>query len=178
MASTFRGNLTLHLDVAETGDDAYSGGPHWSAALDFTKSLANGVGANQFNLAYFAERTVASDADDDIDLSGVLTSALGISFAAAELVMVMIANLPKPVAGVQGANTTALTIGGGSNPQVAFMAADDIIGPIPPGGIFLLGGFTAAGIGAITAGTGDILRVANAAGAQNKYQICVLGRAS
>ena len=36
----------------------------------------------------------------------------------------------------------------------------------------------AAGIGAVTAGTGDILRIANSSGASATYQIGIVGRSA
>lgn len=75
------------------------------------------------------------------------------------------------------ANTTALTIGGGSNPVVGFLGGTTpTIGPIRPGGFVFIACPDAAGIGAVTAGTGDILRIANASGAAAVYQIAILGR--
>ena len=36
----------------------------------------------------------------------------------------------------------------------------------------------AAGLGAVTAGTGDILRIANSSGATAKFQIAILARSA
>lgn len=172
---TLAANITASLSVNQAGANAFSSGPYWAGALEFALALANGTGANQADLAYVAERTVASASNDDIDLSGVLTDALGVTITAAELVALLIINRQKDGA----ANTTDLTVGGGSNPVIGFLGGTTpTIGPIKPGGVLLLAAGNAAGIGAVTAGAGDVLRVANSAGAQNKYQIAILGRSA
>lgn len=173
-----RAELAVHLEVSESGANAFSGGPYWSAAISHMVSIADGVGAGQADLAYCAERSVATGANDDIDLAGALASALGITFASVEIAVFMLRNVPLPVAGVQGANTTNLSVSAAaSNPAIAFLASGNVLGPIRPGGLILLdGSASAAGLGVITPATGDILRIVNSAGATNKYQLCVLGR--
>lgn len=175
---TFKANLNFLLSVSEIGAAAFGSTPAWGASIPLTKSYSHGVAAGQFNLAYLAERTVATGADDDIDLAGVLASALGTSFAAVELALIFLLNRPKDE--TEAANTTHLTIGGGTNPMIGFLGGTaPTIGPIQPGGMFLLGGVEhAAGLGVITPDTGDILRIANQAGASNKYVLGLLGRAS
>lgn len=173
---TFKANLNFLLSVSQSGVAAFGKAPQWNGDINLMESYAEGVGAGQFNLAYLDERTVASASNDDVDLAGVLASALGTSFAAAELALLFVLNRPRdPDA---AANTTNLTIGGGSNPMIGFLGGTTpVLGPIRPGAFCVLGGVkNAGGIGAITAGTGDILRIANSSGAQNKYVLGLLGR--
>lgn len=174
--------FNMSVSVEEDGDNAFSGGPFWHAAMAFAATLAKGTTAGKVDLAYMAERTIAGHADtpqnDDIDLNGSLTSPTGISFAAVEIVGIIIINAPKDPNAAP--NTTALSIGNeGTNPFEGFISADGVIGPIQPGGMVALFSPGAAGLGAVVAETGDKLRVtnANAVGApSNKYQICLLGR--
>jgi hypothetical protein len=167
--------LDVSLSLAETGSNAFSAGPYWTGVLALSQAFANGVGASQADLVYVAERTVASATNDDIDLAGVLADPLGNTVTAAELVALLIINKQKDGT----ANSTNLTIGAGSNPVVGFLGGTTpTIGPIRPGGVLLLASPDAAGIGAVTAGTGDILRIANSSGAQAKYLIGVLARTS
>lgn len=167
-------SLRAALSVSQVGSEAFAGGPNWSAAIEQVLSFANGTGADQADLAYVAERTVASATNDDIDLAGVLTDALGATITAAELAAILIVNKKKD----GSANTTNLTIGAGANPMIGFLGATHTIGPIRPGGVFMLACGDASGIGAVTAGTGDILRIANSSGAQNKYLIALLARSA
>ena len=116
-------------------------------------------------------------ANDDIDLTGVLLDVFGSIILNAKLVSLLIINAPKLAA--TGPNTTNLTIGGGLNPFLGFLGGTTpTIGPIRPGGFFHIGCGHLSGIGTVTAGTGDILRVANSAGATANYTIAILGRSS
>jgi hypothetical protein len=136
--------------------------------------LASGTGVGEADRVYADSRTVASAANDDIDLRGVLLDAFGAVLNIAEVVVIGIVN-----ANADGvANTTALTVGGGSNPFAGIFgtAGDQVV--IPPGGMFLIACDGANGLGAAAAGTADILRVANGAGAPATYQIVIIGRSA
>lgn len=165
--------IAVSLNATDEGNNAF-GGPYWSGAISAALSLGDGTTANKFDRVYIAERTVASATNDDIDLAGVLTTAIGTTITAAEIVAVMLVNGPKTVGAA--ANTTNLTMGAGANPFIGFLGALHTVGPIRPGGVFLLAAGDAAGIGAVTAGTGDILRIANSSGASATYQIAILAR--
>jgi len=164
--------LVAQLRATQLGSSDFGGPaftPDMSAVLNFT----NGTAASQANILWMDERTVATASNDDLDLNGVLTNAFGVTVSAVELVALFIINAPQSGA----ANTTNLTVGAGSNPVVGFMGGTTpTFGPIRPGGFLFFGCGDAAGFGAITAGTGDILRIANSAGASATYQIAVLAR--
>lgn len=164
--ATFTGKLT--------GDNVIAS---QSFQPKITKSiaLANGTAANQADLIYVAERTVADGADDDIDLNGTLTDAFGNTVSMVEVVGIFLLNAPK----TGSANTTDLTIGGGSNPFLGFLGGTTpTIGPFKPGAMFQMVSPDAAGLGTVTAGTADILRISNSAGAANKYQLVITGRSA
>ena len=171
---TVTAELDVSLKIKQVGT-AFGGGPTYEPTLRNSEALANGTAAGQADLYYIGERTVADGANDDLDLAGVITDALGNTFDAAEIVGVMIINKPSG----SGNNTTDLTIGGGSNPFIGFLGGTTpTIGPLKPGATFFLASSDAAGLGAVTAGTGDILRITNGAGAANTYQIALLGRSA
>jgi hypothetical protein len=154
-----------------------TGGGDFGGPLPFEMqsviNLATGTAAGQANLVWLDERTVASATNDDLDLNGVLSTAFGATIAAVELVALFVINAPKSGT----ANTTNLSIGGGSNPVVGFLSGTTpVIGPIRPGSFVFLGSSDAAGYGAITASTGDILRIANSSGAAATYQIGIIAR--
>ena len=166
--------ISLKISVTETGSNALTGGPRYNVALAYLQKLTDGTGANNIDLAYVDERSVNASSNDDIDLSGVLSTAIGVSFVAAEIVAIVIINAPFKSS--DPANTSDLTIGSGTNPFIGFLGAIHTIGPIKPGGVFMLAAGDAAGIGTVTASTGDILRVANSSGGTAKYQIAILAR--
>ncbi len=164
-------SIRAALSFSQSGAESFAGGPNWAGAMEKVVSLLNGTGANQFDLGYMKERTIASASNDDIDIAGVLTDPLGATITAAKLVALLIINEAKD--GVQ--NTTNLTIGGGLNTVPGFANA---LAPIGPGGILLLASPGASGLATVTAGTGDIIRVANSSGAQAKYLIAALARSA
>lgn len=168
---TISAKLDVSLALNAAGSNAFSSGPFWQGVMALSQSFSDGVTANKTDRAYMAQRTVASGANDDIDLAGVLTDSLGVTITAAELVGVLIIN--KQIDGTP--NTTNLTIGGSTSGVPGFTAAGHVV---KPGGVFLLMNPDATGIAAVTASTGDILRVTNGAGAANSYQVCVLARSA
>lgn len=170
-----KADFALRLSMGLVGANAFSAGPYWGGDMSITKALASGVGVDQFDVGYMAERTVLTGADDDIDLAGVLTDPLGATVAIAKLVGLFIINRQKDGT----ANTTTLTIGGGSNPVLAFLqGTTPKLGPIGPGGTVFLFDSDAGGLGTVAAGTADILRITNSAGATNKYLIGLLGKSA
>ena len=169
---TLQATLTAKIVASQTGDNAFA--DKFTPAIEKVQSLTDGTTANKADLMYVDERTVASATNDDIDLSGSLTDAFGVTITAAEIVAVLIIN--GPISGA--ANTTDLTIGAGTNPFIGFLGAGDTIGPIKPAGMFMIGAGDADGVGAVTAGTGDILRIANSSGASATYQIAIIARSA
>ncbi|MBM3642237.1 MAG: hypothetical protein FJX15_13125 [Alphaproteobacteria bacterium] len=171
---TIDATLKASISVSQAGSNAF-GGPTWSGAFEFLKNFANGVAADQADIAYVAERTVTTGANDDIDLAGVLADALGTTLTMAKLVAMLLINRQKDGT----ANTTNLTIGLGTNPFLGFLGGTvPTIGPITPGGVFMVSNPALAGLGSITGASNDILRVANSAGATNKYLIALLARSA
>lgn len=138
---------------------------------DFVKTIAltwaNGTGADQANRLFHDTRTLSTGANEDLDLVGSLTDGLGQTFSPARFKLLLIYNKP--------ANTTNLTIKPGAANGIAspFGAAAHAV-TIPPGGIFLVAAPAAAAF-ALTAGTGDLLNIANSAGASADYDIVVIG---
>lgn len=145
----------------------------WRDTFVFEDSLFDGSNAGQIQVIYSAERTIASGATDDFDLSP-LVDPIGTSSTPVELVGIMVVNKPADPGAV---NTTNITLGGHPTAALtAFMTATSTIGPIRPNGIFFMLCDDAAGLGAITATTADTLRIVNSAGAQAKIQVIIFAR--
>jgi hypothetical protein len=163
---TTRVQVLIGADLQNVLDLVTSG-----ANTNYRKSmdLANGTGANQANVIFSDQRTLSSAATEDLDLAGGgLTDPLGTAFAPARIKCVMIASA--------SGNTTNLTLLGDTNSvPVLSTAATTIV--IAPGGVF-----TAcrpdATAWAVTAGTGDIIQVANASGASAVYDVILVGSSS
>lgn len=165
--------LRASVDFNQSGGNDYA--DKLKDTISKTLSLTDGTTANKADLLFVDQRTVATASNDDIDLAGSLSDAFGTTITFAEIVAVMVIN--APISG--SANTTNLTIGGGSNPFVGFLGGTTpTVGPIKPGGVFFLFAGDAAGIGTVTATTADILRIANSSGASATYQVCIIGRSA
>lgn len=146
------------------------GNPIFAPELKALMQFSGGTVADTADIVFTDTRTVGSASNDDIDLAGVLTNAFGATITAVEIVGIIV----KPAR----ANTTVLTIGGGTNPWITmFLATGDGI-KVFPGGVFVNFAPDASGLGTVTAGTGDILRIANAAGAAATYDIVILARSA
>jgi hypothetical protein len=170
MTDTFTASFQASLALHELAPAAFGGQPEWNGQMGIAMDFAAGVGAQQCDLGYFAERTLTSGSTDSIDLVGSLLSPLGQAMVGAKIALLAIINKQKDGT----ANTTALTVGAGSNKIVGLMDSH----VIQPGGFLFLGSPGLTGIAALTAATADLLQIVNAAGATNKYQIAVLGRSA
>jgi hypothetical protein len=133
-------------------------------------AFADGAGANQANLIWHDQRTLAASASENLDLAGSLTDVYGQTATFARIKALLI----KSASG----NTNNVNVSReATNGVPLFLAAGDGL-LIPPGGVFLWASPSAAGV-ALTAGTADLLTVANsAAGTSVTYDIYVLGAAT
>ncbi len=138
--------------------------------LSVTKQIAllNGVGASQADKIYTNTYAIATAATESIDVKGALVDALGAAFTPAKLKAVYIYSQP--------ANTTTLTLFGDVN-SVPILNTAATTTTLLPGGLFLLVQPPLAGI-AVTAGTGDIIKIVNAAGATANVDVILVGTSS
>ncbi len=164
--------LSVSFETGVLGSAIQGNQPGWNATMSLIQSFTDGTTANKADLVYLSERTVSDGANDDIDVAGALSDALGNTITAAEIVAIIVVNKQRDGT----ANTTDLTIGGdGSTGLVGFTSAVAAIGP---GGAFLVMTPDAGGQTAVTASTADILRVTNGSGATHTYQIAILARSA
>ena len=165
--------ITAKLTGVQSGPNDFGG--QFSPDVVSIINITDGTTINKADMLFTDERTVAGASNDDIDLTGVLEDAFGTAFNAAELVSLIVIN--APISGT--ANTTDLTIGLGSNPFLGFLGGTTpTVGPIKPAGVFMIAAGDAAGIGTVSAGSADILRIANSSGASATYQIGILARSA
>ncbi len=137
-------------------------------AKDYTQLLSSGTGANQASNMFHDVRTIAASGTDNLDLSGVLTNVFGVTLVFTKIKALFV----KAAA----ANTNDVLLGNGANPFIGpFGAAGASVVTVKPGGIAL---FVAPDVNgyAVTASTGDILKVANSSsGTSVTYDIVILG---
>lgn len=151
-------SLTNPLDLSTPVDEL---------DLTFRDTLENGTGADQGNMCWHDTRTLAASANEDLDLAGSLTNAFGATqtFARIKLVMVL----------ARAANTNNVRVTRpASNGVPLFLAASDGI-DVRPGGAFVWYAPDATGV-AVTAGTGDLINVANSSGSTSvTYDVVIIG---
>jgi hypothetical protein len=168
MPLSMRAALTLAADLTSALDMQTGNAP-----LSFSRQInfSDGAGANQANRLWADQRTLAASATEDLDLAGVLTDAFGVAITFARVKALIVA------AALGNANN--VVIGGAASNQFVgpFGAATHTLA-VRPGGLLALFAPDATGY-AVTAGTGDLLKVANSgAGTPVTYQIVVVGAAS
>jgi hypothetical protein len=141
------------------------------ASLRRSFSLTDGTGLNAANRLWTDRRTLAASATENLDLAAVLTDAFGsaITFARVKALIVSAAT----------ANTNNVLVGGAaSNGFINWVGDTSDIVVVRPGGLFALIAPDATGY-AVTASTGDILKVANStSGTSVTYDIAIVGAAT
>lgn len=130
-------------------------------------NLANGTGNGQANQIFTDERTIAASGSENLDLAGGLTDVFGasITFTKIKLIAVL----------ADAANTNTVVVGGAASNGFAtpFGDATDTIG-VQPGGFAVL--FAPNAGFAVTADTGDLLKVANGGGSTGvTYKVLIVG---
>lgn len=138
-----------------------------SIGLEVRHNLANGSAAGQAQKAFSDSRVIAASGSENLDLAGALSSALGttITFATVKAILIR--------AKATNANNVVVGPSASNGFLGPFADASDRVA-VKPGGSFLV---TAPDAGwAVTAGTGDLLTVANSgAGTEVGYDIVVIG---
>jgi hypothetical protein len=150
-----RGRLTSALDL---------GSPEYNINFTASQSWTNGTGAQQANNAYTDVRTIIGGANEDLDLSGVLSNAFGTSLLATRVKEIIIYSLTTSV------GTLAVTRPA-TNGVPIFKAAGDGI-DLVAGGLFHYRNPLATSI-AVTPSTGDLINFA-ATGGNVTYQIVII----
>lgn len=168
------GSLKFALEVFETPSEPVQGGGI-RHILDLAFALASGTSDGQINMIYSHRDSVAASATDQHDLAGSKAGALGNTLTFVDVTTIILVNrsttagdvlhLSPPAAnGFLGPFADAsdiIKVGPGVTGQPAFVILHE-----PRGW-------------AVTAGTGDLLDVIEAGGANTvSYDLYVLGRSA
>lgn len=160
--------LTTNLDLKISGAKTLSadiGTNKYTFSHTYSKSMSNGVGANQANMVFTDVRSTSGN--DDLDLYGGLTSTHNETINFTNVKTIMIES--------SASNTTNILIGGHDTAPCSSMfsdATDQLV--LKPGGVFLLSVSPNADGYAVTATTADILRIAAASGTV-EYSVIIIG---
>lgn len=146
-----------------------------SYAFGYTKSLTNGTGANQADLLYVVQSTLSASSSTNVDLAGSATDVFGstITFARVKAIYFELTT---------ATTATSVAIGGASSNGFAnWISSAGTFGTDQPkvvvrnGGVFLLVAPDATAY-AVTAGTGDILKLTNQDGSNvATYNLAIVG---
>lgn len=165
MARTLTGSIKAAFGLTYLGDLDFGSN---KALLPFSAELAigSGTGDGQANLAWWDHRSVAASTTEDLDLTGGgLVDPLGGAVAFTKVKGIYVK--------AKATNGGNLEIGGDANSLPFLKAANDIV-VLAPGQAFLLTNLNAGWT--VTAGTGDIVQVANVyAGGACEYDIAIIG---
>ena len=163
-----------NLKVKATIQGQYTGANDIAAPIqDVVKQIAlaftSGVAANQADVLFMDERTLAASATENLDLNGTLLDAFGATFSPAKIKAVLI--------WAAAANTNDVVVGGAAtNGWLGPFGAAAHTVAVKPGGFILMAAPQLAGLGAVTASTGDLLKIANsAAGTGVTYGVIIIG---
>lgn len=164
--------LTSSLSIAATAE--------LSSALDLTTgraplqvrkavTLASGTGVGKADKVFSDRRTLAASASEDLDLAGVLLDAFGAT--------ITFARIKGLIVSAAAGNTNNVVIGAAAaTPWATLLGATHTLTLRPGATVGLFAGAADAVGYAVTAGTGDLLKVANsAAGTAVTYDVVIIG---
>lgn len=135
-----------------------------AAAINY----ANGTGAGQADLVYVKTRTITASSNEDLDLAGTLTDQYGATVTFARIKAIIVA------AASGNTNNVNVTRPASNGLATGFLASGDGVA-IRPGGMFCLAATDLTSY-PVTAGTGDLINVANSSsGTSVTYTVIILG---
>lgn len=134
----------------------------WAAHLE------SGAGIGLADRVFHDTRTLAASATEDLDLAAVLADVFGATLTFARVKGLFVS--------ASAANTNNVVIGAGTNPWATLLNSTGTVA-LRPGAAaaFFAGAADAVGY-AVTAATGDILKVTNSAGSTTvTYDVVIVG---
>ena len=149
------------------------GGATATLSTTFGTSLIDGALAGQANRAFWDHRTLAASTSETLDLAGSLADQFGVTMTFARIKLLVVS--------ADVANTNNVVVGGAASNAVAgLFGATTHTAIVRPGTTlsWIVGGADATGY-TVTAGTGDLLQIANSSsGTSVSYSVVVIGAAT
>ena len=171
LSTTLKLALTwVHKNSLDLGDVKDSN------SLSLEDALTDGNGLDEAEELWHDRRTLATSTVENLDLAGVLANAFGQTVAFTRVKAIAVRNRAT-------AAGASLLVGGGddgagNNAFASWLDAADNKVAVAPGGVLLLWNPSAAAY-AVTAGTGDVLRVENTSGSDAvEYDVVIVGTKS
>lgn len=162
--------MSLVLKAIQSSTNAFGNTVTDAAVFPFNSlKWTSGTGANQADLVYHARPTISGSGSSNFDLAGSLTDQFGATIANARIKLIAIHNRAAIGSGF------VLSIGGAaSNPFINWVADSTDKINVRPQGLFLLAAPDATAY-AVTAATGDILKIANGGGSAVDLDLILIG---
>jgi hypothetical protein len=164
-ALTIQGTLTNDSTLCITTDQITSGSNSFPA---LTRTITDGTGAAQCNKYYRSYRTLTAGSADNLDLAGSLLDPFGNTLTFTGIKYIAIALISASANG-----TNKLVLGNATNPFVGPFSSAGTIDIFDSLELYHPG----ASGWAVTAGTGDILKINNPGAASVTYCILIAGNA-
>jgi hypothetical protein len=166
MSLTSRMSMELRATYTSALDLTTASAP---LAISQQWSLGSGTGAGAADKVWSDRRTLAASATEDLDLAGVLTDAFGATVTLARVKGLFIR--------ASAANSNNVVVGAADTNAWATLLNSTGTLTFRPGAAMLFTASTAdATTYAVTAATGDLLKVANSgAGSTVTYDIAIIG---
>lgn len=165
----FKGDIRFGITGTFTGANDIAT-PKQKVDVSKILSLVAGTAAvNEANLLFSDTRTIAASSNEDIDLAGSLSDAFGSTLTAAEILAIYIA--------AASGNTNNVVFGPAASNGFTgpFGDASDRLSVKPGEWQSLISGTGWA----VTAGTGDLLNIANSSsGSGVTYDLVIIGRST
>jgi hypothetical protein len=151
-------STTLQASVRMTTQWAYSNGLSPGASIsndkvDYLASFAQGTGAGQADTLYVTYGTLSGSGTLNVDLNGAVSDFFGNTVAMARLKSMQVSLLSTTSA-------TSILVGNGTNPFINWVGSSTCTVRVRNGGCLCLCAVDATAY-AVTASTGDILKIAN-----------------
>lgn len=162
------GKIAINWGFSETSTSNTLGTATNALSIAVSKTFASGTATDQVDILWSKAFTLATGVSNDHDLAGALLTAFGATITAVEVVGIVVYNQTTTTGNY-------LTVGAGTNPWATMLNSAGTI-KVGPDGVFCnyspVDGF------AVTAATGDILKVLNSGAASVTYQIGVIARSA
>jgi len=171
-------NAKASISVAANSQQSLDNStPNDPFSMPMSISWAFGSGASEFDLVFHDTRIVAAAGNEELDLAGSLTDGFGNTLTYANIKVLAIMNVSDQTLTTPAHTATAAIINIGGAAANTWDgpfndSTDEII--LGAGDMFIVTRKAAAGM-AVTAGTGDLLRIEETATLEAAYRIALFG---
>lgn len=165
MALTGNLRVSVNTDLTSTLD---KGTATSSESINISMAITNGTGASQGNQVFSDTRTLSASSNEELDLAGSLSNGLGSTVTFTRIIALVVE--------ADADNGDTISVGGAAaNGWETWVGATGDLVKVRPGGALVLKASDATGY-AVTAGTGDLLKITNDdSAAAGSYTIYLIG---